>query len=113
MATTSQLQKAEWQHYFDRIARGLTGKRAEIDVESLDIGSQVEAEWLTLLGISYEPKTDILSVMLEGLNHLIRRHIAVYVEVDFGHLVSLAVTDNDQVRHIVKLRDPLSLPVAG
>jgi len=113
MATTSQLHKAEWQHYFDRIARGLTGKRAEIDVESLDLGSQVEAEWLTLLGMSYEPRTDILSVMLEGLNHLIRHPTAVFVEVDFGQLVSVAVTDNDHVRHIVKLRDPLSLPGAG
>jgi len=113
MATTSELQKAEWQHYFDRIGRGLAGKRAEIDVESLDIGSQVEAEWLTLLGISYEPKSDILSVMLEGLNHLIRRPTAVFVEVDFGQLVSLAVADTDKVRHIIKLRDPLSLPGAG
>jgi hypothetical protein len=113
MATTSELQKAEWQQYFDRIARGLVGKRAEIDVESLDIGSQVEAEWLTLQGISYEPREDILSVMLEGLNHLIRRPVSVFVDVEFGQLVSLAVTDNDKVRHIIKLRSALSLPGAG
>ena len=113
MATTSQLHKAEWQHYFDRIARGLSGKRAEIDVTSLALGSQVAAEWLPLLGISYEPRFDMLSVMLEGLNHLIRRPVAVYVEVDYGQLVSMAVMDHEQVRHIVKLRAPLNLPGYG
>lgn len=113
MATTSQLHKAEWQHYFDRIARGLAGQRAEVDVSSLALGSQVAAAWLPLLGMSYEPRSDILAVMLEGLNHLIRHPVTVFVEVDFGQLVSMAVTDNDRVRHLIRLRAPLGLPGQG
>lgn len=113
MATTSQLHKAEWQHYFDRIARGLAARRAEIDLTSLHIGRQVAALSLPLLGIRYEPRSDILSVMLEGFNHLIRRPVTLLVEVDFGQLLSMAVTDTEQVRHLIRLRAPLALPGQG
>jgi hypothetical protein len=49
-------EKQEWQGYFDRISRGLLGTRAEIEVASLDIGDQIEAEWVPLLCMTYDQK---------------------------------------------------------
>jgi Family of unknown function (DUF5335) len=40
--------------------------RAEIEVASLALGDQVEAEWLPLLGIAYDPKDDLVQVALEA-----------------------------------------------
>jgi hypothetical protein len=104
-----KIDKAEWKGYFDRMAKSLEGKNVEVDVEALAIGSQVEARWLPLLGISFEPRDDLLAVMAEGLNHLIRRPLAVYAEEKMGEVVSIEVVDDEDYRHILKLSDPLLL----
>ena len=50
------LAKPEWKSYCDRISKGLTGKRAEIDVTGLRIGDQIAARSLPLLSITYDSK---------------------------------------------------------
>lgn len=105
-----QVDRQLWQAYFDRMSKQLSGKSAEIDVEALQIGSQIEAEWVPLLGISYDPANNALSVAVEGLNHMIYKPQSVYVDVELGQLASMEVIDSDNVRHIVRLRDPLLLP---
>ena len=108
MAT--KLEKSQWQIYFDRISKILTGKRAEIEVASLKLGDQIEAEWLPLLGITYDPKDDIIEIALEGVDHLIPKPREVYVEQEGLELSSLEIVDAEGVRQIVFLKDPLMLP---
>jgi len=105
-----QLEKSRWRAYFDRISKALVGKRAEIEVASLKLGDQVAAEWLPLLGISYDPKNDIIDIALEGLDHIIHEPREVWVEQEGPELSSLEVIDAEGVRQIVVLRDPLMLP---
>lgn len=105
-----KLDKAAWHAYFDTISKALVGKRAEIEVQSLALGSQVEAEWLPLLGITYEPGDDMLEIVLEGLDHMIRKPTELYVDHGAGGLNSMEVVDGDGVKQIVRLRDPLLLP---
>lgn len=52
---------------------------------SLKLGNQIEAEWVPLLGITCDPKNDLVEVLPEGL-------------------------DTDDVRQIIRLRDPIMLP---
>lgn len=108
--TTAQLNKSEWQPYLDRVSKGLAGKQAEIEIDSLQLGSQIEAEWLPLLGLSYDPKNDVVEVLLEGLDHLIHRPKSLFVDQDAIGLKSMEVIDNDDTRQIVKLREPIMLP---
>ena len=54
------LEKSERHGYFDRVSRALLGKRAEIEVASLVLGDQIEAEWVPVLGITYDQKDDVL-----------------------------------------------------
>jgi hypothetical protein len=58
--TIRKLDRREWKSYFDRISKELEAEEAEIEVVSLGLGDQIEAEWLPLLGISYDPKEDVL-----------------------------------------------------
>jgi hypothetical protein len=109
----SKLEKTAWRPYFDNISKTLDGKRAEIEVASLRIGDQIEAEWLPLLGIAYDPKDDLIEVVLEGLDHMIPKPQEVYVDQEAVLLTSMEVIDADGVRQIVKLRDPLMLPPPG
>ena len=106
----SKLEKEVWHPYFDAMSKMLVGKRAEIEVDSLQLGSQVQASWLPLLGIVYDPKSDIVEVALEGLDHMIHHPREVYVDVNESGLNSVEVIAEDDERQIINLRDPLMLP---
>ena len=108
--TIRKLDKQEWKPFFDGISKVLGVKQAEIEVLSLDLGDQVETEWPPLLGLTYDPKGDVLDVALEGLDHLISKPREIYVEDGGVGLASLAVVDAEGSRKIVKLRDPMALP---
>jgi Family of unknown function (DUF5335) len=42
-------------------------------VASLDLDHQTQAEWLPLLGISYDPRDDVVDIALDGLDHMIHK----------------------------------------
>src|SRR5258707_5331017 len=105
-----KLEKSQWRTYFDRMSKALAGKRAEIEVASLKLGDEIEAEWLPLIGITYDPKDDILEIALEGIDHLINKPREAWVEENGLGQSSLKVIDADDERQIVGLADPLMLP---
>lgn len=108
--SVSKLQKEAWHPYFDAMSKMLTGKTAEIAVDSLKLGHQIEAEWLPLYGIVYDPKSDVFEVVMEGLDHMIPHPQEVYIDIDATGLNSVEVVDEDDVRQIISLRSPLMLP---
>ena len=108
--TARKLDKNEWKPFFDGVSKVLGAKQAEIEVQSLDLGNQVEAEWLPLLGLTYDPKNDLLDIALEGLDRMIPGPRQIYIEDGGVGLASLAITDAEGARQIVKLRDPMALP---
>src|SRR5271165_2186208 len=104
------LAKPEWQSYCDRISKGLAGKRAQIEVTGLTLGDQIAAKWLPLIGITYDPKDDLLEIALEGLDHLIHKPREISVDDGPEGLKSMEIVDADRNRQIVKLMEPLMLP---
>jgi uncharacterized protein YuzE len=108
--TAQPLPKTEWQGYCDRVSKRLLGKPAEIKVTGLVFGDQVAVKWLPLLGITYDPKGDLVEIALEGVDHLIRQPQEISVEYDSGGLTAMEIVDADQRRQILKLRNPLMLP---
>src|SRR3954469_7965082 len=107
--TTRMVSKSDWRSYLDQVSKDLVGRRAEIDVMSLKLGSQVQAQWVRLLGITYDPKNDLLEVALEGLDHLIPKPNELYVEEGHAGLESLSVSDGDGNRQIIRLDTPINL----
>jgi hypothetical protein len=61
LMATVKLDKGVWQTYFDRISTWVMGKQAEIEVASLKLGNQIEAAWMPLPGITYDPKNEFTS----------------------------------------------------
>ena len=112
MSTVHTVPKAEWRTFFDRMSKGLLGKWAEIEVATLDLGDQIVAEWVPMLGITYDSRDDLLDVALDRTNHLIRHPKEIVVEEDSTGLKSVAVVDADGARQIVNLKTPLMLPPA-
>lgn len=105
-----KLEKPEWGPYLGTLSKALTGRRVEIEVDSLRLGSQVEAEWLPLLGITYDARSDALDIALDGLGHAVRKPRALFVDQDLLRVDSLEVIDGEGERSIVKFREPLLLP---
>jgi hypothetical protein len=109
MAAT-KLDKKEWRPFFDRLSKALEGKEAQVEVASLDLGDQVEAEWLGLYGIVYDPKDDLVELVLEDLDHMIRRPQEIYVDAGPAGLESVEIVDAEGGKQIVTLRNRLALP---
>ena len=112
VAPLRTVPKGEWRVFFDLMSKALLGKRAEIEVASLDLGDQIVAEWTPLVGITYDSRDDLLDVALDRANRLIRRPQQIDVEEGPIGLESVAVVDADGVRHVVRLKEPLMLPPA-
>ena len=112
MTTSRMIPKAEWRTFFDAISSTLTGKRILIEASSLELGDQVVAEWLPLLGVTYDSRDDLFDVAIEGLqyNHLIRRPRQVLVQDGPHGIDTIAVVTADGVKQVLRLKDPLMLP---
>lgn len=105
-----QIDRARWAPFFDTLTKSLVGKKAEIEVASLDVGDQIEAEWVPLIGITYDESDDLIEIALEELDHLIRGPRGIFVDYGVGGLVAIAIDDGDGNRQIVRLKDSLALP---
>jgi hypothetical protein len=88
----------------------MLGKRAEIEVVSPADGVLVEVQWLPMIGIVYDPVTDALKIMLDGVDHFVFQPREMYLDFGLGGVQSLGILDNENAWQIVLLRDPLMLP---
>lgn len=104
------IEKSQWEFFCNRLSRQLEGAHAEVEVASLNIGDQIQAQWVPLLGVAYDPKDDIVEIALDGLDHIVREPGALSVQREGATIASLAVESRSGERHIVRFRQPLSLP---
>ena len=93
----------------------LIGQWAELEVATLDLGDQIVAERLPLLGITYDTNDDLVDVSLGGenqLHHLIRHPSQIEIVEGVGGLRSIAITTGDGAVQVLRLTEPLRLPQA-
>lgn len=107
---SKQIDRARWAPFFDNVSNSLIGKQAEIEVTSLDLGDQIQAQWASLIGITYDNKDDLIEIALEDLDHLIRSPREVFADFGVGGILAILIVDGEGNRQIVRLKDPLSLP---
>jgi hypothetical protein len=105
-----KLDQARWGTYFDQFSKHLPAQLAEVMVESLKLGSQVEAEWLRIFSVNYDHKDNIIIVSLDGLEHIIHRPKTIFIDDSDGLVTSFEVIDVDDTHHLVQLRKPLAQP---
>ncbi len=103
------IQKNEYKKYFDDISKLIKGQRVELEVTGLDIGNQIEAEWVVLEGFSYDPKDEILVVHTPLLDHAIHRPVEIVAAEESDTLTSLSISDTEEHTHIVQFRRPVPL----
>jgi hypothetical protein len=110
MSQLRAVPKEKWRGFFEARSKELLGKRAEIEVASLDPGDQIISEWVLMIGITYDSGDDLLDIALDGVNHMIRHPREIGVEYGQTGLSSVAVVDANGARQVVRLKEPLVLP---
>jgi len=104
------LNKAEMRELFARLTKQLAGQHTQVEVDSLRIGYQLEAEWLPLLGLSYDPGDDSIEIILEGIDITISKPREIYFDGADNEWTALDIMDAEGEQHIVQFKDPLLLP---
>ncbi|MGF6174876.1 DUF5335 family protein [Ensifer sp. 4252] len=111
--TSRVLARSEWHSFFERVAKALQGKRADVEVTGIHLGDQIQAKSVPLLGITFDQKDDLLEIAMEGLDHLIHKPTSIAVLEGPDGLSALEIVDADQNRQIVTLVSPVCLPPPG
>ena len=78
-----KINKTEWKQFFDFLSKQVEGTRAEIEIASLKLGDQIEAEWLPVIGLVYDHKDNSVEIALEAskrdvVDHIIREPREIY-----------------------------------
>jgi hypothetical protein len=107
------VERSGWAALAGVLSGQLKGARVEIEVAALDVGDQIQAEWVPLLGLAYDPKDDIFEVAVAGLDHIIHEPESVVIQQDAAIARSLAIGTKGGDRHILRFREPLLLPPPG
>ncbi len=108
---TREIPQDHWKDYFDHFSMVMDSELVEIEVAGLDVGDQIEAEWLPLSGISYDPKDDVVVVDAgDVLQHSIRKPRKIHVDEDDNGLHSMDIECAQGHHHILRFKAPLALP---
>ena len=101
--------KPNKKNYFDKISRLKKGQQFELEVTGLDIGNQIETQYVALEGFSYDPLGEILVVHAPTLDHAVHHLVQIIAAEDGVELNSLFIKNTDDHTHIVQFRHPLQL----
>ncbi|MDH3635133.1 MAG: DUF5335 domain-containing protein [Gammaproteobacteria bacterium] len=110
---TREIEKDNWQSFFDQVSRVLQGKLIQIEVDSLELGAQTELDKLSLNGLTYDKKDDAFIISTEEIEHVIHSPKQIFVADGTEGINSLQVRSADGTEQIISFVEPLALPPAG
>lgn len=105
---TRTVQKSEWNQFFNLVSKSIEDQKIEIEVSGLEIGDQIEADWVDFDGISYDPKTDYIFIHTPLLDHTIVHPSTVLVAEEDDTIVAINITDDETIQ-ILQFRPPVEL----
>lgn len=103
------IKKSEWKNYFDQTSKHLLGHQVELEIVGLDIGDQIEEEWISLEGLSYDPRENILFVHTAETDHPILTPVEVIASEEGSLIRSIVVRDTEGNLQILKFRRPFQI----
>jgi hypothetical protein len=109
---TREIEKGNWQGFFDQVSRALRGKLIQIEVDSLELGAQTELDKLSLNGLTYDKKDDAFIISTEQIDHVIRSPQQIFATDGSEGMNSIEVRPADGTQQIVRFTEPLALPPA-
>jgi Family of unknown function (DUF5335) len=120
MADVSEdIPRDAWRAHFDEFSRTAGASEVTLEVAGPDVGDQIAAERLTLTGITYDDKDDILVVGLdapggsvEEYEHIVSEPRQIQVATLSDGETTYDVTDSEGRQHLIRVRPAPELPSA-
>ena len=109
---SQKLDETQLRELFDRVTKQLEGKPVQVEVASLKLGDQIQAQWMPLLGLTYDPHDDAVELMLEGIDVTISKPREIHFDGVGTQCNALDILDAEGVQHIVQFKEPLLLAAA-
>lgn len=106
---TTRIPRDDWQGYFDRVTHSLRGVQSTIEVSSPSFGDQIEADSTRLYGITFDPKSDVLEVATEAIDHMIPAPTEIEVQMDGVLLRAINVSCESDRKEVIHLIHPLRI----
>jgi hypothetical protein len=104
------IQKENYHSYFENFSKVIPNELVEIEVMGLDLGDQIEADFVTLKGITYESKNNQLFFYLaDNLEHIIKNPVEIYVDNDEIGIKEIAIKCGQGHLHLIKLKHAVEL----
>lgn len=104
-----KIEKKQWLPYFDSFSKKyLKDKQpeyVEIRVLNKEMGEQTETKWMLLKGLTYDDRSDILEIQVDGLNRTINHPKEIFVDEEKnGWILSFEVVEEDGTKNIIETR---------
>lgn len=103
------INRSEYKNYFDYISKFIKDQQIELEVMGLDIGNQIESDWIPLEGITFHEKEDSLVIYTALLDHTIKSPIEIIVAEQGTAVKVLFIKDKEGHSHILQFRPPVML----
>ena len=110
--TTRKLERAQWQQYFDDVAKRVPAMRVAVSVMGEDLGVQPGTEDASLIGISYDHNDDILTIDTPNMSHRVTHPSEIYVREEAGTLTSIEAMTSDGTKQVIELKPLPALPAS-
>jgi hypothetical protein len=96
---TEHIEQAQWEAFFDDLAKKHHGFAARIEIIGRDFGDQEMATWLPFSGLSYDPHHRQIFVTVGGISS----HYPVHLThtIDAPHTVAVRSTPDGEVSSIL------------
>lgn len=107
---TREIAKSEWPRFFDQVSEVIRGKMIQIEVDSLELGAQIEVSKLSLNSLTYDKKDDSFIISTDEIQHAIHSPQQIFVTDGALGMDSLLVRSSNGVEQIVSFSEPLALP---
>ena len=113
--TTIKIEKRNLKEYLEHLSGRIPTELVEIELAGLDVGDQIEAEWVSMTGIGFDPDEDVVSIELENgkLEHVVREPVEFWVEEEGAHVRAINIVSGDGLQHLIRLKEPKKLPLSG
>ncbi len=110
---TREIDRENWQSFSDQVSKALQGKLIHIEVDSLELGAQIEVDRLSLNGLTYDKKDDAFIVSTDQIEHVIHDPQRLFATDGVSGIDSLQVQSADGTQQIISFTEPLALPPAS
>ena len=88
----------------------MQGKLIQIEIDSLELGAQIEVNKLSLNGLTYDKKDDAFIISTDEIEHVIRSPQQIFAADGGDGMDSLKVRSADGTEQIISFVEPLALP---